>query len=78
MYFIELQSDIQLKNLTLSQYQTFIREIYPLLHSHTLFMSLVFVNKDICEQLVEDGTQEKIPKSLMSTLGIANNSIKTA
>ena len=38
---IELSSDIQLRNLIVSFYQNFIREKYPLLHSRTLFMSLL-------------------------------------
>lgn len=41
MECIELQSDIQLKNLIASLYQTVIRKKYPLLHGHALFMPLL-------------------------------------
>ena len=54
MECIELQSDIQLKNLVSlpdihNPYLT--REKYPLLHNYILFMSLSFGSMNICEQL---------------------------
>jgi len=50
MECMELQSDIQFKNLIMSLYQTFIGKKYPSLHNHALFMSSLlavrtFVNK---------------------------------
>ena len=56
MECMELQSDIQLKNLTMCGYQIFIKtsltsKKYPLLHNHALYMSLLFGSMHICEQL---------------------------
>jgi len=55
MECIELQSDIQLKNMIMSLPQFHkvspTKEKYPLLHSHALFMSLFFYSMHICEKL---------------------------
>ena len=55
MKCIELQSDIQLENLIMSLYLTFIRpltmEKYPSFHHHALFMSSLFGSTYTCEEL---------------------------
>ena len=67
MKCIELQSDIQLKNVTTSVYfykSSLTREKHPSLHSHILFMSSLFGSTYIHEQLF---SRMKYHRSKMSS-----------
>jgi len=59
MEHTELQSDIQLKNLITSLYQTFIREEYPSLHGHALFICF-WQYTHLWATVVKDEAQEAL------------------
>jgi len=78
MECIELQSDIQLKNLILTLYQIFrglllqeglwkASEASPLLHSHALFMLVLFGSTHICEKYCQEDYTSLHGKSKISS-----------
>jgi len=83
MEYIELQSDIQLKEKfghvsLLDFYKIYLnREKYPLLHSHALLMSWLFGSTYICEQLLSRMKYRKSNISLKISDENLENSLRT-